>query len=126
MEISRCTQQQDKIQDPIEIVILATNKYNHSIHSVIDAKPIDILQNCPPAKFGEVKSKLIKEQEKMLNFFNKNKITKNYKPGEKVFVRRNKRLGDKFQKVFIEKIIQQDLGTTVLIDGKKIHKSNLR
>lgn len=62
----------------------------------------------------------------MLKRFNKNAFTRTYQPGDKVFLRRNRRLGNKFEKVFIEKIVEQDLGTTVLIDGKRIHKSNLR
>lgn len=49
-----------------------------------------------------------------------------FHPGEKVFVRRNRRLGNKFDKWYVEGTIERDLGTTVLINGRKVHKSNLR
>lgn len=126
LEISRCTFQAQHIQDTIELISLATNKYNNSIHSVTNFKPIDILNTTNPNDIEIVKLKITKEQERMLTFFNKNASNKVYMPGEKVFVRRNKRLGNKLDKVFIEKVVQRDLGTTVLIGGKRIHKNNLR
>lgn len=126
LEISRCTFQEQHIQETIDLIVLATNKYNNSIHSVTNFKPIDILHNSNSDDLVLVKSALVKEQERMLKYFNKNAIKKVYIPGEKVFVRRNKRLGNKLDKVFMEKVVQKDLGTTVLIDGKRIHKSNLR
>lgn len=126
LEIARCIYQQQQIQDPIEIILLATNKYNNTFHSVIDAKPIQAYRNCSTEELKLIKSKLQKEQQIVLERCNKNASTRTYEIGEKVFLRRNKRLGNKFQKVFVEKVIQQDLGTTVLIDGKRIHKSNLR
>lgn len=126
LEISRCTLQQQQISDPVDLIILATRKYNHSIHSIIQMKPIDALHLSSPEDILLIKTRLTEEQKRMLTWFNKNAIIKVYQPGEKVFLRRNKRLGNKFEKVFVEKIVQKDLGTTVLIDGKKIHKSNLR
>ncbi|CAD7001988.1 unnamed protein product [Ceratitis capitata] len=51
-------------------------------------------------------------QDKTLQIFNVNKSMRTYHPGEKVFLRRNKRLGNKLDKVFVEKT----MGTTVLID----------
>lgn len=126
LEISRCVHQQQQIQDPVDLIILATNKYNNSIHSVTKFKPIDALHTSLPDHIKSIKDSLIDEQKRMLKRFNANAVTKIYRPGEKVFLRRNKRLGDKLSKVFVEKIIEQDLGSTVLIEGKKIHKSNLR
>lgn len=125
-ELARCIFQQQQIQGTIEIVLLANQKYNNTIHSVIDRKPIDVLHNCPPEELAIIKAKLVREQGLMLRRFNEKALTRTYQPGEKVFLRRNKRIGNKFQKVFIEKVIQEDLGSTVLIDGKRIHKSNLR
>lgn len=126
LELSRCIQRQQLIQDPIDLIILSTNKYNQSIHSVTKLKPIDALHTDSPEKLKFIKDCLIKEQQKTLERFNANAINRTYRPGEKVFVRRNKRLGNKLDKIFVEKAVQQDLGTTVLIDGKRIHKSNLR
>lgn len=126
LEISRCLHQQNHLSECIDLVMVATKKYNNSIHSVINFKPIDALHNSASEEIQHIKSQLIKEQEKMLTIFNKNTVKKIYHPGEKVFVRRNKRLGNKLDKVFVKKVIQKDLGTTVLIDGKRIRKSNLR
>lgn len=126
LEISRCIHQQQQIQDPIDLLMLATSKYNNSIHSVINSKPIDAIRTSSIEGMEFIKNRLIKEQERMLKWFNEKAVTKTYRIGEKVFLRRNKRLGNKFDKVFIEKTVQRDLGTTVLIDGKRIHKSNLR
>lgn len=126
LEISRCMYQQQQIQDTVDVIVLSTYKYNNSIHSVTNLKPIDALHTSSVEDMQLVKNRLIKDQERMLKRFNESALTKTYSPGEKVFLRRNKRLGNKFGKVFVEKFVQQDLGTTVLIDGKKVHKSNLR
>lgn len=126
LEIARCVKEQQDIDDIIELVILATHKYNCSYHSVINARPTDVFHNCATEKLDIIRKKLTETQEKTLQRNNQGKTVKIYSPGEKVFIRRNKRLGNKFDKVFIEKIIEKDLGTTVLINGKKVHKSNLR
>lgn len=126
LEISRCLHQQLHIQDPIELTAIATKNYNHSIHSVTKFKPIDALHTTSPQHIQSIIACLTVEQRKMLKRFNKNSIQKTFNPGDKVFLRRNKRLGNKINKIFVEKIVQRDLGTCVLIDGKKIHKNNLR
>lgn len=126
LEIARCVKAQQQISEVKDLILLAAYKYNRTIHSVVDSKPIEILQNCPAEKFGEIRDKLIRAQNLVLNRLNEKRITKTYQPGERVFLRRNKRLGSKFEKVFVEKIVERDLGTTVQIEGRKIHKSNLR
>ena len=126
MEIARCVRVQQNLSETVELVLLATHKYNSSIHSVTGEKPCDLFQNCPEDKIPDIIFKIKKAQKEMLERFNANCATKTYFPGDKVFLRLNKRLGTKFQKIFVEKVIEQDLGTTVLIDGKKIHKNNLR
>lgn len=126
LEISRCIKEQQQITETIDLVLLATYKYNKTIHSTTNEKPIDILQYHHPEKINQTKTNLENSQQKMLNRLNKNLKTKTYHSGEKVFLRTNKRLGNKFNKIFIEKVVEKDLGTTVLIDGKPIHKSNLR
>lgn len=126
LEIARCTHQQQQIENTIDLIILSTSKYNNSFHSVVESKPINALQSHSQEELDSIKSKLIKAQENMLQRFNRNAETRNYEPGEKVFLKKNKRLGNKFHKIYVEKIIERDLGTTVLIDGIKIHKDNLR
>ncbi len=126
MEIARCIEEQQQLNETVDLLLLATHKYNHSIHSTTNARPIDIFYNCSPEKLFEVRERLVKTQENTLERYNQNKGMKTYEPGEKVFLKRNKRLGNKFSRIFVEKTIEGDLGTTVLIDGKIFHKSNLR
>ena len=126
IEIARCTQRQDQIQNTIELILLSTLKYNNSYHSVIKNKPIEVLHGCSTEESELIKSRISLAQNQMMKTFNKNASTRVYLPGQKVFLRKNKRIGNKFQRIFIEKTIERDLGSTVLIDGIKIHKSNLR
>lgn len=108
------------------MILLSTYKYNHSIHSVIDARPIDVSHNYPIDKLNTTRKRLLDAQEKTIKRFNDGKQIKTYNVGERVYLRRNKRLGNNFDKIFIEKVVERDLGTTVMIEGKKVHKSNLR
>ena len=126
LEIARCLKAQQAIIEITDLVLLATFKYNNSIHSVTNRKPIDILQNYSKESLIGIKNKLLKSQGNSLNRLNKKSSTKIYKPGEIVFVRRNRRLGNKFDKVFVQGTVDKDLGSTVLVDGKKVHKNNLR
>ena len=41
MEIARCIRSQKGIEETIDTILLATNKYNNTIHSVTKSKPID-------------------------------------------------------------------------------------
>lgn len=94
LELSRCIHQQQQIQDPIELTLLATNKYNHTIHSIIKRKPIDALHLSSSDDITAIKNRLTEEQKKMLKKRNVNAIKKIFKPGDKVFLSRNKRLGN--------------------------------
>ena len=46
---------QENITDTIDLILLATNKYNNTIHSNIKCKLKDVLDNLPPDKFPENK-----------------------------------------------------------------------
>lgn len=126
LEIARCLKAQQLVTDTIDLILLATQKYNNTIHSVTNEKPIDILQNRAPNKINNIKTTLTNEQEKILKTLNKTKQTKTYNTGDIVFVKRNKRLGNKFQKLYEQKTIEKDMNTYVIIEGKKVHKCNLR
>lgn len=43
-----------------------------------------------------------------------------------VLVKANRRLGNKLSPLYVEEKIEADLGTTVLIKGRGVHKDNLR
>lgn len=46
--------------------------------------------------------------------------------GDKVFVKNNRRLGNKMTPLYEEATVEADMGTTVLIKGRVVHKDNLR
>lgn len=125
-EIARCTKLEQDISDTCELILLSVVKYNRSIHSTTKQKPIDIIHSRVSTLQNEVRRNIMQKQVTDLRYHNKNKQRRSYKPGDKVYVRTNKRIGNKFRKLFLEKTVQQDLGTTVLIDKRKIHKNNLR
>ncbi|CAD7001688.1 unnamed protein product [Ceratitis capitata] len=125
-EIARCQRLETCISDTTELILLATAKYNRTIHSVTNRKPIDIIHAMPDELVNEIKNRLVCTQQNDLKRHNIKRQTRQYKPGEKVFVKTNKRIGNKFTKLYTEKIVQSDLGTYVLIDGRKVHKINLK
>lgn len=125
-EIARCIKLENEINDSAELILMATAKYNRTIHSTTNQKPIDIVQAIPEDLKERIRSKILAKQKTDLEYHNKKTIVKSYRPGDKVFVKINKRLGNKFSKVFTEKTVQEDLGTTLKIDNKIVHKDNIR
>lgn len=125
-EIARCHRLDDNSTDPLDLILLATSKYNRTIHSTVGMRPIDIIQAIPQDLREKVQSRITAKQNSDLNYHNRNTTTRTYNPGDKVFVRVNKRLGNKFSKVFNEKIVQQDLGTTLKIDNRIVHKDSIK
>lgn len=126
LEIARCVKAQQEINDTVDLILLSTHKYNHSVHSTTGRKPIDIVNDVDKDVLKYIGTRIKETQERNLSASNRNLMTRTYQPGEIVFVRRNKRLGNKFDKVFVEGTIERDLGTTVIINGRTIHKKNLR
>jgi len=49
-----------------------------------------------------------------------------FEVGERVLVKTNRRLGNKLTPLCNEEKVEADLGTTVLIKGRVVHKDNLR
>ena len=89
-------------------------------------KPIDIIQAIPEDLKVRIHSRIMAKQKADLNYHNMNAVTRTYTPGDKVYVKTNKRLGNKFSKLFSEKIVQKDLGTTLMIDDRIVHKDNIK
>lgn len=125
-ELARCIKGERQISDTSELIYLATIEYNKTIHSVTQEKPIDALFT--PLLQGKIKSHLIKAQETILNRYNSSSRSKNRKfnLGDRVFVKTCRRRGNKLSIRFIQRRIQADLGSTVLIRGKIVHKDNIR
>ena len=72
------------------------------------------------------RKELKKAQQQELNFHNVNRVHKIFNKGDKVFVKTNKRIGNKFRKLYLEKTVQEDLGDVLISEGKKVHKGNIR
>ena len=64
----------------------------------------------------------MKAQNQLIDNYNKNKTDKKFNVEDKVFVI----MGNKLSPLFEEGTIEADLGTTVLIKGRVVHKDNLR
>lgn len=126
LEIARCVKAQQSIEDTMDLLLVSTFKYNNSVHSVTGKRPIDIVNSISGEMLEEIRTKLELAQQKSLQTHNEGPSFKVSHPGERVFVRRNRRLGNKFDKWYVEGTIERDLGTTVLINGRRVHKGNLR
>lgn len=108
-EIARCLKLEKKTNDTVELILRAAVEYNKTVHSVTRERPIEIVHS----------ARLVKAQQDSIGRCNPT-------PGERVFVKNNKRLGNKLTPVCTEQKVQADLGTSVLIKGRVVHKDNLK
>lgn len=125
-EIARCLKIDKQITDTVDLLLKATVEYNKTIHSVTGKTPVEIIQSIPTDLKDFVKKRLINAQTSLLVTHNQSRKSKSFNVGDKVFVKRNKRLGNKLTPLYEEEKIQADLGTTVLIKGRVVHKDNIR
>lgn len=125
-EIARCIKVENEILDTEELIAIATAKYNRSIHSVTNRKPVEVFNSLSSEDRLEIKRKLEKAQQQELKFHNANKVHRFFKTGDKIFIKTNKRIGNKFRKLYLEKTVEKDMGDFVVIDGRQVHKDNIR
>lgn len=122
IEMARCLAEEKSLS--FEEVILETiHEYNNSIHSVIQAKPIDVFYHSQnfPKTFDLIK----KAQDSMLRVQNKGRVFKSFLPGDVIFVKNDRR--DKRQQAFTRHVVKEDTGVIIITDkDKKIHKDNIR
>lgn len=124
VEIARCIKAEYCLVDDVECFYRAAQKYNETIHSVTEQKPLEVLFN--QVNHTNVHLRLKRAQENMLKR-NKSKGTRNYEEGdiiyEKIIGQRNK-LGPRFKK----QKIKEDLGEKVRVYSRNrlIHKNNIR
>jgi len=126
IEIARCLKIDRKINETVQAIIRATIEYNKSIHSVTGHRPLDVIHTASNELQQKIKDKITKAQQDQLTRLNPNRQNRVFEVGEKVFLKNNKRLGNKLSPLCSEGIIQADLGTSVLIKGRVVHKDNLR
>lgn len=125
-EIARCLKLEKQIENSTELILLATIEYNKTIHTVTNKTPLSIFHSASVHHNYDVADHLKTAQQHVLEYHNKARYTKSYNVGDKVLVKSNRRLGNKLTPLYSEQIIEKDLGTTVLIRGRVVHKDNLR
>lgn len=125
-DIARSLRMDKKASDTVELIMRATVEYNRSIHSVTNQKPLDVIHAASPEFRQNIQEKIQKAQQAVLDRCDANRQNRIFEVGEKVFVKNNKRLGNKLTPLCTEEKIQADLGTSVLIRGRVVHKDNLK
>lgn len=104
----------------------AVIEYNKSIHSVTGRKPIDTLHDNSQETQQKVRERIEKAQLVQNCRLNQDRQNRVFDVGERVLVKTNRRLGNKLTPLCTEEKVEADLGTTVLIKGRVVHKDNLR
>jgi len=125
-EIARCLKLDKKISDTTELILRATIEYNKTLHSVTQEKPVEILHSGPDDRCLGIKDKLVKAQKNNIERCNPARQNRVFEVGDEVFVKNNRRLGNKLTPLCTEQKVQADLGTSVLIKGRVVHKDNLK
>lgn len=135
-EIMRCLKQEEICRNFEELLEKSVNEYNHSIHSTIDRKPVDIFfgrtVDFSPGSYDRTRQtnmeKIKEKQQKDMKYHNKKrKDFKAYIPGQTIFVKINKRLGTKLTEKYKEEIVKEDRNSTVVTEnGRIVHKKFIR
>nr|ABI48306.1 pol protein [Drosophila melanogaster] len=125
-EIARCLKLDKKTNDTVELILRATIEYNKTVHSVTRERPIEVVHPGAHERCLEIKARLVKAQQDSIGRNNPSRQNRVFEVGEHVFVKNNKRLGNKLTPLCTEQKVQADLGTSVLIKGRVVHKDNLK
>lgn len=124
LEIANALAKQNSTET-VEEVFNAITQYNNTIHSVTKFKPNHVFFNCGNVDLSKVRESIERNQQKTLDYHNKNRVHKTFKPGDVVFLKSDRRRKDK--KSYTKHTVQEDQKNTVLTTtGKIIHKDNLR
>jgi len=126
VEHARCLKFDKGISDTVELILLATARYNKSIHSVIDKRPADVVMAQSIDPQYEIQDSIRQAQDKLRSRENSSRQNRVFKIDDKVLVKSNGRLGNKLSPLCEEKTVEADMGTKVLIKGRVVHKDNLR
>lgn len=122
MEIARCLADQGTVS-PEEIIFEAVLEYNNTIHSVIQAKPIDVFFNS--TSFPNIAQLIRESQISMLNFQNRKRNLKIFEPGELIFVKNDRR--DKRSPPYTKHVVKENRDMVVITTkDKEIHKDIIR
>lgn len=122
IEIARCLAEQRSLAFE-DVVFDSIREYNNTIHSVIQAKPIDVFFHSE--NYPHIPELIKKAQKNMISFQNKNRDVKHFNRGDIIFAKNDRR--DKRSPAFIKHVVKEDRGMNIISDkDKKIHKDNIK
>jgi len=116
-EIARYIKIDKQISDTVELVMRATVEYNKTLHSVTNLQPKDAMHSASDEQRLAIRRQIEKAQQAYLNRI--------LEVVEKVYLRNNKRLENKLTPLYTEELVHADMGTSVLVRGRVVHKDNL-
>lgn len=90
--------------------MLATLEYNRTIHNLTKEKPFEALR-APIDKLDKIKKRLIKCQNNSRSLFNKNRGDRVFEFGQMVYVKVNKRVGNKLSSRYLRRRVKRILVT---------------
>lgn len=140
LEIFRCLKAEHKDLRLNELITLATDRYNNTVHSVTNKKPVDIffnraerinyqnLQNFRRKLNKQVKKSIKERQKATLERHNAKHraVPKEYKAGDVVHIR-NKQIKAKHKPLYKKAVVNKNNRVTVQTDtGKRIHKTHIK
>lgn len=135
-EIMRCLKSEGTHLNLSELLDKSIFEYNNTVHSTLGKRPVDAFfgrksHGNPKERENDI-AKMIKQikdkQASDMNYHNCNRgVPKEYKVGETIFVKVNKRLGTKLSKNYKQETVKENRHTTVLTNsGRIVHKDNIR
>jgi len=139
LEIYRCLKNDNLSLKVMELVFIAVDRYNNSVHSVTNRKPVDIffdrtsrinyqgLTNFKEQTQEDIRGLLEYRQKMSTDRFNKTRARPNtYRPGDTIFVS-NKQIKGKDKHRFKKEEVKEDGRVTVKTEtGKLLHKSHIK
>lgn len=139
IEMIRCLQEEYKDLTLKELINIAVDRYNNSIHSVTKKKPSDIffgrLQRINYQKMIDFKTKVNEDLIERIGKNQKNKIRREnlkknkpraYEPGETIYTA-VKQIQGKNKPKFKKEVVARDNKVTVTTEsGRRIHKTQIK
>lgn len=135
-EIMRCLQNERTHRSFQELLDRSVKEYNFSVHSVTGKRPMETFfgrrVSSDPRLLekdrNETIKKLSEKQMADLAYHNRDRsLPREYAEGEIVFVKLNRRLGNKLSARYQKEIVAQNYNTTVKTkSGKIVHKNNIK
>lgn len=139
IELTRCLRREYPDLTMKEIINIAVDRYNNTIHSVTKKKPSDVFlgrtQRINYQNLVDFQTKVNEDLTELIRRNQKNKINrennnrnkpKKYQPGDIVFAAVKRRDG-KQKPIYTKEQVAKDNRVTILTEsGKRIHKSQIK